>query len=59
MMLEDDMIIYKDKIAVMQMKWDDSGWYKWNESEMKYISQVREPEEDIGQCRGQESIAAL
>jgi len=32
----------------MQMKWDDSGWYKWNESEMKYISQVKEPEEDIG-----------
>jgi len=31
----------------MQMKWDDSGWYKWNESEMKYISQVKEPEEDI------------
>jgi len=32
----------------MQMKWDDSDWYKWNESEMKYISQVKEPEEDIG-----------
>jgi len=32
-----------------QMKWDDSGWYKWNESEMKYISQVKEPEEDIGE----------
>jgi len=32
----------------MQMKWDDSGWYKWYESEMKYISQVKEPEEDIG-----------
>jgi len=31
------------------MKWDDSGWYKWNESEMKYISQVKEPEEDIGE----------
>jgi len=31
----------------MQMKWDDSGWYKWNESEMKYISQVKELEEDI------------
>jgi len=29
------------------MKWDDSGWYKWNESEMKYISQVKEPEEDM------------
>jgi len=33
----------------MQIKWDDSGWYKCNESEMKYISQVKEPEEDIGE----------
>jgi len=37
----------------MQMKWDDSGWYKWNESEMKYISQVKEPEEDIGEWIGE------
>jgi len=35
--------------AIRQMKLDDSGWYKWNESEMKYISQVKEPAEDIGE----------
>jgi len=34
------------------MKWDGSGWYKWNESEMKYISQVKEPEE-VKQTKGE------
>jgi len=29
----------------MQMKWDDSGCYKWNESEIKYNSQVKEPQQ--------------
>jgi len=37
---------------LMQMIWNDSGWYTWNESELKYISQVKEPEEDITSERG-------